>query len=133
MTKALERIWAYEAYEKVTAARSTTWFPAWAEPHEYVLNDYALALVAAENEACADIVACQCQCGPISLEVKLRGRTTDDAIAALERAKQEARNEALREVASLSWLCFHKCNDEIDVVTTDDILALITEDQSDGK
>ena len=38
------------------------------------------------------------------------------------------REKALREAASLSWLCFHKCDVEIDVVTVDDILALISED-----
>ena len=52
-----------------------------------------------------------------------------DRVTALLKAERE---KALREAASLSWLCFHKCDVEIDVVTVDDILALIPEDATDG-
>ena len=45
-----------------------------------------------------------------------------DHVDALLKAERE---KALREAASLSWLCFHKCDVEVDVVTADDILALI--------
>ena len=52
-----------------------------------------------------------------------------DVHRALLKAERE---KALREAASLSWLCFHKCDVEIDVVTADDILALISEAATDG-
>ena len=45
-----------------------------------------------------------------------------DHVDALLKAERE---KALREAASLSWLCFHKCDVEVDVVTAADILALI--------
>ena len=52
-----------------------------------------------------------------------------DVHRALLKAERE---KALREAASLSWLCFHRCAVEVDVVTAEDILALISEDKTDG-
>ncbi|MEX3315723.1 hypothetical protein [Sulfitobacter sp. PS-8MA] len=42
-----------------------------------------------------------------------------------------ARNDALREALSHKWLCFHKCDEEIEVVNADDITALIEGDTND--
>jgi len=103
------RMWAYEAFQQVTAARSPTWFPAWAEPHEYVRADHLKAAVAAENEACAQSIEkmaerriTQDMREMLLLGVKaIRARADADALAALEAVKREARNEALREAASL--------------------------------
>ena len=52
-----------------------------------------------------------------------------DHVADMLKAERE---KALREAASLSWLCFHRCDVEVDVVTAEDILALISEDKTDG-
>lgn len=41
------------------------------------------------------------------------------------RLIQLARNDALREALSHKWLCFHKCDEEIEVVNAEDIIALI--------
>ena len=49
----------------------------------------------------------------------------DNARAAIDALLKAEREKALREAASLSWLCFHRCDVEVDVVTADDILALI--------
>ena len=51
-----------------------------------------------------------------------------DHVADMLKAERE---KALREAASLSWLCFHRCAVEVDVVTAEDILALISEDKTD--
>lgn len=58
-------------------------------------------------------------------------RTPADARTALDALLKAERENALREAASLSWLCFHKCDVEVDVVTVEDILALITKDTTD--
>lgn len=42
-----------------------------------------------------------------------------------------ARNDALREALSHKWLCFHKCDEEIEVVNAEDIIALIEGDTND--
>ena len=52
-----------------------------------------------------------------------------DHVADMLKAERE---KALREAASLSWLCFHRCDVEVDVVTAEDILALISEDKTNG-
>lgn len=41
------------------------------------------------------------------------------------REAKTARNDALREALSHKWLCFHKCDEEIEVVNVEDIIALI--------
>tara|TARA_R110000751_G_scaffold65483_2_gene133969 strand:- start:14504 stop:14788 length:285 start_codon:yes stop_codon:yes gene_type:complete len=46
------------------------------------------------------------------------------AISAMPDTTQ-ARNDALREALSHKWLCFHKCDVEIEVVNAEDIIALI--------
>ncbi|MEP2955568.1 MAG: hypothetical protein ABJN39_09530 [Sulfitobacter sp.] len=38
---------------------------------------------------------------------------------------ETARNDALREALSHKWLCFHKCDEEIEVVNAEDIISLI--------
>jgi hypothetical protein len=60
----------------------------------------------------------------------------DDAQAALERVKQEARNEALREAAEatqeVSGIKPFSSVAHVKSIISKSILALITEDQSDG-
>lgn len=48
-----------------------------------------------------------------------------DNYAALDRRYKTARNDALLEALSHKWLCFHKCDEEIEVVNAEDIIALI--------
>ena len=68
------------------------------------------------------------QCGKTLVHDGMKRFETDveyiraDHVDALLKAERE---KALREAVSLSWLCFHKCDVEIDVVTVEDILALI--------
>ena len=75
------------------------------------------------------------QCGKALVHNYMKRFKTDveyiraDHVDAMLKAERE---KALREAASLSWLCFHKCDVEVDVVTADDILALISEDATDG-
>ena len=62
------------------------------------------------------------------------GNTIEEYIRAdhVDAMLKAEREKALREAASLSWLCFHRCDVEVDVVTAEDILALISEDATDG-
>lgn len=47
------------------------------------------------------------------------------------RKAKTARNDALLEALSHKWLCFHKCDEEIEVVNAEDIIALIEGDTND--
>jgi len=110
--------------------------------------DHALALVAAEREACASIAE-ECFAPGSEEEVageviaaSIRARTDDDAQAALERVKQEARNEALREAVEVIQVArgrqgataYSQADDACDFgfeYAADEVKSLITEDQSD--
>ena len=70
--------------------------------------------------------------GPAASDLRAQGYMKyirSDHVADMLKAERE---KALREAASLSWLCFHRCDVEVDVVTAEDILALISEDKTDG-
>lgn len=102
------------------------------------MRDHALALVAAENEACAK--ACEdasydgthpaddmAELGCLRSRDKIRARTPDDATAALERVKQEAWKRGMNDAADAA-------DSAGDFRTADAIrAALITEGQSDGE
>jgi hypothetical protein len=92
---------------------------------EYIRADVAQAMVAAAYEDA--INTCEMCPRPHGHRIAeaIRVDVTTDARAALDAMLAKAREDALREAASLSWLCFHKCDVEVDVVTTADILALI--------
>ena len=53
-------------------------------------------------------------------------RALTDELDALRLAVSEARNAALDDVMDHSWLAFHKCDFEVQVVSVTDILALKT-------
>lgn len=93
MTKAPERIWAGKHH--------STWWQS--RPHhqmtEYIRADHALALVAAEQKEIHEMALDYCQFN--ALLDALERRTDADAQAALDRLLQEARNEVLREVATI--------------------------------
>jgi len=146
MTKAPERIWAYEHCEQVTAARSSVMFPSWAEAYEYIRADHALAMVADEREACAKAAINKAnhvkrfdlddmKLAYRRIAAKIRARTNADAQAKLERREQWIRNEALREAANLAKYEGEEFAGMREGVMFDrlskKILALITEDQSD--
>lgn len=129
--KAPERIWIYEHFEQVTAARSWVMFPSWATAHEYIHIDYHKATVAA---AYADCWEQGKQAGRFAPDVP------DDATEALEALLEKARNEALREAAEvadnyiLSPASYGEYNSGESHAACDierRILELITEDQSD--
>lgn len=106
----------------------------------YVPEDHALALVAAAYEDAANLVGVTCKL--ISsvgytmfadrvgeMVPHLRARTPDDATAALERLKQEARNDGLRKAVDILRTRWASTSAEHEK----EILALITEGQSDGE
>jgi len=139
MTKAPER---FTTYNVMMSAESGKEVPSpegkWVRFSDHI--DHALALVAAAYEDAAqhhDYHATQytrISSNPDAAAhaehaKQIRARTNDDAQAALERVKQEARNEALREAAEAARSWYHNLGKG---TPQDEILALITEDQSDG-
>jgi hypothetical protein len=167
MTQKLpERIWV--VFEPHRSGKGPPYVHASASKtkgHSFIRENHALALVAAEREAVArwhDEAAQHDQRGldysdavgiPISNAVELsesvkfhrqsaasiRARTNNDAQAALERVKEEARNEALREAAdAVHYECWTDGNqDQVTPRQATTSLAiraikdLITEDQND--
>lgn len=64
---------------------------------------------------------------------QIQARTPDDAKAALERVKQEARNEALREAAQSAFDCQNPfLAPSARIAVRDSILAIIEKDATDG-
>lgn len=69
----------------------------------------------------------------VDVPVKIRASTPDDAKAALERVKQEARNEALREAAQSAFDCQNPfLAPSARIAVRDSILAIIEKDATDG-
>jgi len=98
--KAPERIWAEFGYDM---RRGAFWDEPSDQSIEYLHIDHALALVVAAYEDAGDAAADVYDRRDLPTGADLAGyiRTIacDDAQAALERVKREARNEALREAA----------------------------------
>lgn len=69
--------------------------------------------------------------GVMLLASYLCGKRLAKIISLADAQLKAEREKALREAASLSWLCFHRCDVEVDVVTAEDILALIKKDATD--
>jgi hypothetical protein len=147
--KAPERIWrwvlpnsGWVEYSDVKVTAETS--------EEYLRIDHAIALVAAERDACADNAVDWVNgflnneewttCGVYS-HIHVRA---DAAQAALEWVKREARNEALREASeAVHYECWTDGNQD---QVTSELLAeqattslairaiegLITEDKNDG-
>jgi hypothetical protein len=159
MTKAPERIWLTTFVKDEHGAklgRGTVGdLNHWPNPDypEYVQIDHALALVAAERKACAKMLnkyagekgSTKTPQGRTAnfYARKIRARSDDDAQTALERVKQEVRNEALREVyQNLRTYAPHHdpiTGPEHDVgyangyhTAMNRVLDLITKDQIDG-
>ncbi|WP_306150660.1 hypothetical protein [Roseovarius sp. MMSF_3281] len=151
--KAPERIWAFLTNDADDPGHmfGSCWTRERDDHEPYVPEDHHKAAVAAAYEDARNATNYVSIHGPVGIillnvEDYIRARTPDDATEALEArdesVKREARNNALREAASVIGAKVGHNGDVLDcrcgscVARRKDhsaILALITEDQSDGE
>ena len=100
--------------------------PLHATDIEWVRADHSDALIAATVDACVEAYASGFEWDYFSgVEDAIRAVTPADARAALDRVRQEARKEALREAAD-------RLNHLGSYGAAQIVLALITKDQANG-
>jgi hypothetical protein len=128
MSKYPDRIWAYAGAFKMWRDK----FPEHAKstsPTEYIRADVSDALVAAAYEDARNTVITTpsnyaAPTARIEIANAIDRLAPTDARAALDRIRQEARDEALREAAQIVSRAGHSLDAEI--------LALITKDADNG-